>query len=656
MAVTIKTKLWVGFSLLVVVVVGVCVTGRIVASRAAGTTARMVEGEVAEVVAAKSASSAMSHTQSLATAFFRKPDRDTATQVPKALASVSEQLSKLSHLARNDDRRRAVTEATANASAYARTFDDVIAEYGKRGYNENEGAQGTLRTAVHAVETGVAEQNLPELSVLMLQCRRHEKDYMLRHEEKYIAQIGDRVKEFKAKLADLHMDADKQKPLIALWDTYLAGVNTFVAADKSAESKRVELETVAAKLRESVEQLADRSATAVDDAKASVLGDLSGQATLMTIVLAVSVVLGCGVAFLTARAVIVPVNHLQHQLHFIATNLDSGDGDLTRRVDVLRKDEIGAVAVNVNSLITALHVAIRAVAEACGSVASATCEIAASSEEVAKNIDRQAHDTAAVSAATAEMSASAEEVAKRAEQVSVEASEAGKAATTGEEVVRRTLDDLNLINTTVAASAASVIELGKRSDQIGAILEVINDVAEQTNLLALNAAIEAARAGEHGRGFAVVAEEVRKLAERTTASTREVTESIDGIRRDTSSAVEQIKAGAQQVRDGASRASRAGDDIRRIVDASRKVSELVTGIAAASHEQRDASASISKSLTSVEQLANGASNSAKQCAIASGEVSAKSEQLAQLVARYKLDAKDGAPSHATHAKKQYQHN
>ena len=124
------------------------------------------------------------------------------------------------------------------------------------------------------------------------------------------------------------------------------------------------------------------------------------------------------------------------------------------------------------------------------------------------------------------------------------------------------------IATEVQSSADTINALGKKSETIGEIIAVINDIADQTNLLALNAAIEAARAGEHGRGFAVVADEVRKLAERTTEATEEVSQSINGIQGETGSAVKLIESGSERVTRGVDLASQAGTALESIVSGS----------------------------------------------------------------------------------------
>src|SRR5262249_42379959 len=148
----------------------------------------------------------------------------------------------------------------------------------------------------------------------------------------------------------------------------------------------------------------------------------------------------------------------------------------------------------------------------------------------------------------------------------------------------------------------TVEELAKRSNQIGQIVEVIDDIAGQTNLLALNAAIEAARAGEDGRGFAVVADEVRKLAERTTTATKEVAQMIEGIQGDTKRTVWAMQLGMKQVEEGVHSTTAAGEALREIIRMSEQLGEMITQIATAATEQSSTTEQVNRRMEQIAQL------------------------------------------------------
>jgi methyl-accepting chemotaxis protein len=209
-------------------------------------------------------------------------------------------------------------------------------------------------------------------------------------------------------------------------------------------------------------------------------------------------------------------------------------------------------------------------------------------------------------------------------------------ASDGRVAVEGTVQGMEAISHVVNSTSEVITALGKRSDHIGEIVQVINDIADQTNLLALNAAIEAARANEHGRGFAVVAEEVRKLAERTQQATREIADSIQAIQNETGQAVSRMAEGTECVAEGTSRASEAGDHIGLIVESVKEVSTMLTSIAAATQEQSTVAEEISVSVESIARIADSATSSASTSAEAAQKMSEQSVMLKSLVNQFKL--------------------
>jgi methyl-accepting chemotaxis protein len=311
-------------------------------------------------------------------------------------------------------------------------------------------------------------------------------------------------------------------------------------------------------------------------------------------------------------------------------------GDLTRQLDQQRKDEFGELAVHFNASIASLRSVIVEVNATSQQVAAASTEIAASAEEMAAGMTRQTQETTQTSAAVTEMSSSVGEIAAKASQTALQAKQSGELARTGGEAVANVVREIEQVNQIVGQAADIITSLGNKSEQIGRIVGVINDIADQTNLLALNAAIEAARAGEHGRGFAVVADEVRKLAERTTVATKEVSESIASIRTETQRAVGQIAEGTSKVRQSVDSASKAGAGMTSIVESSRSVTDLIQSIAAAAEEQSAATEQVSRAVQTVAAVARESASGASQASEAAGSLSSKAEQLRALIGRFKV--------------------
>ncbi|MCA9304041.1 MAG: hypothetical protein KC996_07965, partial [Phycisphaerales bacterium] len=209
------------------------------------------------------------------------------------------------------------------------------------------------------------------------------------------------------------------------------------------------------------------------------------------------------------------------------------------------------------------------------------------------------------------------------QQVNELSTSAREAANEGD----RTMKQLNVAMADINAS----------SDKISKIIKVIEEIAFQTNLLALNAAVEAARAGEHGRGFAVVADEVRKLAERTTVATEEVSSSIIGIQKETTSAVTLIEAGSERVGRGVELAGEAGAALESIVGGSENLQSMVQDIAAAANQQSAASGEIARAVEGINSITRQSSQGAAQSAQAAGDLAHQAEQLQTLVSKFRLE-------------------
>ena len=206
----------------------------------------------------------------------------------------------------------------------------------------------------------------------------------------------------------------------------------------------------------------------------------------------------------------------------------------------------------------------------------------------------------------------------------------------GESVVVKTVEDIDAIALSVSSSAELINRLETQSREIASVVNVIKEVADQTNLLALNAAIEAARAGEQGRGFAVVADEVRKLAERTGNSTREITDTIDVMREGAQAASTAMMNAVEQVTASVSRASGACDMIRKIGEGSREAVGMVSEITDAIHEQSASSTSVAQSVERIAQMAEQSTAAAQGSADTAQQLNSLAQQMRMITDQYKL--------------------
>ena len=235
------------------------------------------------------------------------------------------------------------------------------------------------------------------------------------------------------------------------------------------------------------------------------------------------------------------------------------------------------------------------------------------------------------------MTESIHQAAQNAGTAANSSSTAKISAQNGGQIVTETISGMNTIASVVNDAAEKVKELGKRSEEIGEIIQVIDEIADQTNLLALNAAIEAARAGEQGRGFAVVADEVKKLAEKTTKATKDISGMIKQIQNNTHVAVQSIVVGTEEVDKWKNYTKRAGTSLEEIIVASENVSDLINHVAAAGEEQSTTALQINNNIERISEVAFKSVENIRQVAESSENLGKLTKNLQELISGFSLD-------------------
>jgi methyl-accepting chemotaxis protein len=327
---------------------------------------------------------------------------------------------------------------------------------------------------------------------------------------------------------------------------------------------------------------------------------------------------------------------MQHQvMDLLSIVSGAAEGDLTVKAEVTA-DALGSVADAFNLMIAGLTSLVSQASGVANEIEHSTAEILHASDRMRRGAEQQTARIESAVGAVSTMSHTIQRMAENAEAATQASQKATQAAVKGGSSVAETIKGMQRIRAAVQTTGKKIKGLGERSLEIGAIIEVINEIATQTNLLALNAAIEAARAGEQGRGFAVVADEVRKLAERAGRATKDITSLIKGIQVETSEAVTVMEEGTREVEEGTKLADQAGAALREIEQIVKQTSALVTDITRAAVDQVKVSESVANSMDTISKLTLETTDGVRNTVETISRLADLSKRLTDAIGRFKL--------------------
>ena len=436
----------------------------------------------------------------------------------------------------------------------------------------------------------------------MLMCRRHEKDFLLRKNIKYVTRIEDRISEFKELAQGLDQDALEE--LDGLWSSYLGSFKALVAAELNMGESAAAFSQAKQAVADSLGDLNAQAKESIKQVQSDLADAMEATSTNMLSVLIVSAILCAILAVILLRVVLLPIQALRERIREIS----EGDGDLTCRIQVQTRDEIGKTSEYLNAFLDSLEGMI-------GNLYRGTDKIS-STATVTRNSSRKLADISTTQAATIE------DISTSIEQLGNSNRANFEHARTATSLSDKAADAARAGALEVKGMRTAVDEITQSSMEVTKVVQIINDIAFQTNLLALNAAVEAARAGEAGKGFAVVAEEVRTLALRSSEaaeSTRAITD-----------------ASSQRASAASTICTNLDGMLDRILETTEQTASLLGEVTTASSEQSQGMDQISSSLVAIGSVTSQAAANSEELAANASEISSLVEHSREMLSEFKV--------------------
>jgi len=383
------------------------------------------------------------------------------------------------------------------------------------------------------------------------------------------------------------------------------------------------------------------------DDYATMLGPIKVGPTLVSVLglLAIALLLALGLALLRdarARAQQADQQNLRNQAairRLLDEMVDLSDGDLTIEATVT-EDITGAIADSVNQAVEEMRSLVTTINETSVRVSASAQETRGTALRLEEATDHQRNQIEKASETVKTMSQAMSQMAEESNKSAEIAQQSVEIAVAGGGTVRRTISGMDNIREQIQETSKRIKRLGESSQEIGNIVELIEDIADQTNILALNAAMQAAMAGESGRGFAVVADEVQRLAERSANATKQIDALVRTIQADTNEAVSSMESSTSEVVNGAKLAEDAGEALQRVEQVSQEIAGVTQTIAARLQQQSQEAGSIDDTMSVIQGITSQTSEGTEQTTQAIETLAQMSEQLRQTVARFKLPDDD----------------
>ena len=577
--------------------------------------------------------------------------------------------------------------ANEQLKIYLDSFVKVVELSEKRGHKET-GLVGLMRDDVHEIEYQVGNMGDPEAMVSVLTMRRHEKNYLLRNERRYISELKESVAVLKEQIGQSKLSRGIQQNIIYLADKYLEKFDSIIGVEREiADNGRIYRAAVNAMVPTmttivEVETAGQNAAIARMNQQNRIAFITVIVATVVTLLVGIFAAFAfsrhitrqtdnimdmfgnIGIGDFEARADVLTNDELGEMAESLNAMLDNtltliqsreerdaiqesimkllteisdlADGDLTARAEVT-EEITGAIADSFNSMAEQLSRVVQDVKEASAQVGSSSGDVDKVTRRLSEASEEQAEKIREAIGAIEEMAASIRQVSENASQSAEVSGQALASAREGSDSVRKTNEAMAAIKDNMRGTARTIKRLGESSQEIGNIVSLINDIADRTSILALNASIQAASAGEAGRGFAVVAEEVQRLAERSAESTKQIETLISGIQGEIGEAGTSMEKSIQYVVDGTELADQAYNKLEEIENVSNQLAGIIQGISERAHQQSNESDMITSVMQEVGVLTGQTTSATRETAASMEKITTTSKQLEDSIAVFKVE-------------------